>query len=154
MPVCCFGLRLVVEVPDMEETAVCAFPLQGDMQLPVRGGDESPVFLEPGAYHGQCRGLHPPDGTVRSAGDDGQGPAGVHAHQPVRLRAAVGGGIQAVVFRAVLQFLQTFPYGLVGQRGNPQAAERFLAVQEGIYPAEDKFPFTLITTLDKRDYPK
>ena len=154
MPVCCFGLRLVVEVPDMEETAVCAFPLQGDMQLPVRGGDESPVFLEPGAYHGQCRGLHPPDGTVRSAGGYGQGTAGVHAHQPVRLGAAVRCGVQAVVFGTVFQFLQPFPYGLVSKRGNPQASERFRAAQKVVYPAEDKFPFTIITTLDNRDYPK
>ena len=63
-------------------------------------------------------------------------------HQPVCLRAAVGGGIQAVVFRAVLQFLQTFSYGLVSKRGDPQASERFRAAQKVVYPAEDKFPFT------------
>ena len=154
MPVFCFRPRLAVEVPDMEETAVCAFPLQGDMQLPVRGGDESPVFLEPGAYHGQCRGLHPPDGTVRSAGGYGQGTAGVHAHQPVRLGAAVRCGVQAVVFGTVFQFLQPFPYGLVGERGDPQPSERLGTAQVVIYPAEDKFAFAFITTLDNRDYPK
>ena len=65
-------------------------------------------------------------------------------HQPVCLRAAVGGGIQAVVFRAVLQFLQTFSYGLVSKRGDPQASERFRAAQKVVYPAEDKFPFAII----------
>lgn len=111
------------------------------MQLPVWCGYETAVLPVAAAYHGERRSLHPSDRVVGRAGDDGQGTAGVHAHQPVRLRAAVRCGVQAVVFRAVLQFLQTFPYGLVGQRGDPQAAERFLAVQEGIYPAEDKFPF-------------
>lgn len=112
------------------------------MQLPVWCGYETAVLPVAAAYHGERRSLHPSDRVVGRAGDDGQGTAGVHAYQPVRLRAAVGGGIQAVVFRAVLQFLQPFPYGLVSKRGNPQAAERFRTFQEGVYPAEDKFPLT------------
>lgn len=124
------------------------------MQLPVWCGYETAVLPVAAAYHGERRSLHPSDRVVGRAGDDGQGTAGVHAHQPVRLRAAVGGGIQAVVFRAVLQFLQPFPYGLVSKRGNPQASERFRAAQKVVYPAEDKFPFAVITTLDNRDYPK
>ena len=74
--------------------------------------------------------------AVRGAGGYGQGTAGVHAHQPVRLGAAVGGGIQAVIRRTVLQFLQTFPYGLVGERGDPQPSERFRTAQVVVYPAE------------------
>ena len=111
------------------------------MQLPVWCGYETAVLPVAAAYHGERRSLHPSDRVVGRAGDDGQGTAGVHAHQPVRLRAAVGGGIQAVVFRAVLQFLQPFPYGLVSKRGNPQASEWFRAAQKVVYPAEDKFPF-------------
>ena len=112
------------------------------MQLPVWCGYETAVLPVAAAYHGERRSLHPSDRVVGRAGNDGQGTAGVHAHQPVCLRAAVGGGIQAVVFRAVLQFLQTFSYGLVSKRGDPQASERFRAAQKVVYPAEDKFPFT------------
>ena len=153
-PVCGFGLRLVAEVPGMEETAVRLPAVQRDVELPVRYGHEFPVLPEPGAYHGQRRGLHPPDGTVRGAGGYGQRTAGVHAHQPVRLGAAVGGGIQAVVFGTLLQFLQALPYGLVGERGDPQPPERFRTAQVVVYPAEDQLALTLITTLDNRDYPK
>ena len=85
----------------MEETTVRLSSVQRDMELPVRDGHEFPVLPEPGAYHGQRRGLYPPDGMVRGAGGNG------------RLGAAVGGGIQTVVCRTVLQFLQPFPYGLV-----------------------------------------
>ena len=153
-PVCGFRFRLVLEVPDVEEAAVRFPAVQRDVELPIRRGYKFPVFLEPCAYHGQRRGLHPPDGTVRGAGGYGQGTAGVHAHQPVRLGAAVGGGIQAVVFGTLLQFLQTLPYGLVGERGDPQPPERFRTAQVVVYPAEDQLALAIITTLDNRDYPK
>ena len=134
------SLLSVTEVRRVEEAAVRIPVLQGDVQLPVRCGDKTPVLPVAAAYYGERWRLYPSDGVVGRAGDDGQGTARVHAHQPVGLRAAVGGGIQAVVLRTVFQFLQPFPYGLVGQRGDPQAAERFRTLQKGVYPAEDKFP--------------
>ena len=100
-------------------------PFQREVQLPVRGGDEIPVLLEAGTDHGERRGLYTSYGVVRRAGGYRQGTARVHAHQPVRLCPAVGGGIQAVVVAAVPEVRQTLADGLVGERGDPQAFERF-----------------------------
>ena len=126
----------------MDEHAVRVLPFQREVQLPVRGGDEAPVLLEAGADHGECRGLHTPDGAVRRAGGCRQRTARVQADEPVRLCPAVGGGIQAVVAAALPQVRHAFTDGLVGKRGDPQAFERLGIAQVGIYPAEDKLPFT------------
>ena len=138
--VCRFCRSLVLELFRVEEHAVRVLPFQGEVQLPVRGGYETPVLLEAGADHGECRGLHAPDGVVRRAGGYRQRAAGVHAHQPVRLCPAVGGGIQAVVIPAVPEVRHALADGLGGERGDPQALERFGVAQVGIDPAEDKLP--------------
>ena len=111
------------------------------MQLPIWGGNEVAVLLEACAYHGECRGLHSADGIVSRAGSYRQRAAGVHAHQPVRLRPAVRGGIEAVVVAAVPEVFHPFADGFVRQRGNPQALERLCVAQIVIYPTEDEFSF-------------
>ena len=125
----------------MDELAVRLSLLQRDVQLPVGCGDKAAVLLEACAYHGEGRGLYPPDGTVCRAGSYRQRTAGVHAHQPVRLRPAVRGGIEAVVVAAVPEVCHPFSDGLVRQRGNPQALERLGVAQIVIYPTEDEFSF-------------
>ena len=123
-PICCPGRFLVLELFRVDKLAVRISLLQRDMQLPVWGGNEVAVLLEACAYHGECRGLHPADGIVSRAGSYRQRTAGVHAHQPVRLRPAVRGGIEAVVVAAVPEVFHPFADGFVCQRGNPQALER------------------------------
>ena len=124
-PVCRLCRILFLELFRVDEHAVRVLPFQREVQLPVRGRDEIPVLLEAGTYHGERRGLYTSYGVVRRAGSYRQRAARVHAHQPVRLCPAVGGGIQAVVVAAVPEVRQTLADGLVGERGDPQAFERF-----------------------------
>ncbi len=110
------------------------------MQLPVWSGDEVPVFLEACAYHGERGSLHTAYGVVRRSGGCRQGAARVHAHQPVGLRTAVGGGIEAVVSASLPEVRHALADGLVGKRGDPQPSEGLGIAQIRIYPPEDKFP--------------
>ena len=110
------------------------------MQLPVWCGYETAVLPVAAAYHGERRSLHPSDRVVGRAGNDGQGTAGVHAHQPVGLRTAVGGGIEAVVSASLPEVRHALADGLVGKRGDPQPSEGLGIAQIRIYPPEDKFP--------------
>ena len=140
--VCRFRRFLVPEVLRMDEQPVRLSLLQRDMKLPVWCGDEVAVLLEARAYHGEGRGLYPSDGVVRRTGDCRQRAAGVHAHQPVRLRPAVRGRIEAVVFISFPEVCHPLSDGLIGKRGEPQAFERLGTAQVGIYPPEDEFPLT------------
>ncbi len=118
----------------------CTSSFQRDMQLPVWSGDEVPVFLEACAYHGERGSLHTAYGVVRRSGGCRQGAARVHAHQPVGLRTAVGGGIEAVVSASLPEVRHALADGLVGKRGDPQPSEGLGIAQIRIYPPEDKFP--------------
>ncbi len=123
--VCRFRRFLIPEVLRMDEQPVRLSLLQRDMKLPVWCGDEVAVLLEARAYHGEGRGLYPSDGVVRRTGGCRQRAAGVHAHQPVRLRPAVRSRIEAVVFVSFPEARHPLSDGLVGKRGDPQAFERF-----------------------------
>ena len=141
-PVCRLCRSLLLELLRVDELPVRLSLLQRDVQLPIGSGNEVAVLLEACAYHGECRGLYPPDGVVRRTGGYRQRAAGIHAHQPVRLCPAVRCGIETVITASVLEVCHAFADGLVRERGDPQPSERLGITQIGIYPPEDKFPFT------------
>ena len=138
--VCRFRHILVLELLRVDELPVPVVPFQHYMQLPVWCGDEVAVLLEACAYHGKGRCLYPSDGVVHRTGGCRQCAAGIHAHQPIRLRPAVRGCIQAVISGSFLEACHSLTDGLVGKRGDPQPFERLGTAQIRIYPPEDEFP--------------
>ena len=140
--VCRFRHILVLELLRVDELPVPVVPFQHYMQLPVWCGDEVTVLLEACAYHGKGRCLYPSDGVVHRTGGCRQCAAGIHAHQPIRLRPAVRGCIQAVISGSFLEACHSLTDGLVGKRGDPQPFERLGTAQIRIYPPEDEFPLT------------
>ena len=135
------GLRFLRDILHMAELPEIVPFFEGHGELPVIGRHELPVFLETGTNHGECRGLHPSERLVERAGGYRKCLARVDAHQPVRLCPAVGGMVEAVVFRSLFQFGEPFADGFVRERGDPEPAERFRVPQVGIDVPEYKFAF-------------
>ena len=86
----------------------------------------------------QGRRLHASDGKERVVAQC-KGAGGVHAHQPVRLGAALGGSEKTVVLVARLNLPETLGNGLVGHGGDPQAVEGLAAASLRVDIAEDQF---------------
>ena len=94
-------------------------------------------FLAPLHQDGQGRGLHPAHGQERIVAQ-GEGPGGVHAHQPVGLGAALGGAVQPVVLFPGLNGAEALGDGFVGHGGNPQPGDGLVAAAFLIDVAEDQ----------------
>ena len=88
--------------------------------------------------YSQGRRLHAADGQKRVE-TQGKRSAGVHAHQPVRLRPAGSAAVQAVVFLGGLQGSKALFDGLVCHGGDPQPVHGLFAFGLGINEAEDQF---------------
>ena len=86
---------------------------------------------------GQRGRLHPADGQQRVE-PQGKRPAGVHAHQPVRLGAAGGAAVQAIVFLGGLERGEALLDGLVGHGGNPQPVHGLFALGLVVDQPEDE----------------
>ena len=113
-------------------------------QFPKRFRLESADFVVPlddQRQHRRLDAAHAPQDAV-GAEPDGVVPRAVHAHDPVRFAAALGRRVQVVVFAAGLQLPERLADRAVGQRTEPQPADRLpLAAGHRQDVAEDQFPF-------------
>ena len=124
------------------------------MELPEGFGRETAVLPVAFTHHRQRGCLHPSDGIRAVSGGDGECLRAVDAHEPVRFAPRFGGKIEVVVFAARFKVAQSLADSLVGKRAYPEADERGGASGVMVEVAENKLTLTIITTLDKRDYPK
>ena len=130
-------LQAVVRLPLLREPHTLIVPevcRQHREGLWLEGLDLLTAFNQ----KGQGRGLDASHGEQHAVAQ-GEGPAGVHAHKPVRLAAAPGRSVQPVVFLSRLDRPEALPDGLVGHRVDPQAVHRLFAPGHGIDVAEDQF---------------
>ena len=124
------------------------------MELPEGFGRETAVFPVTFTHHSQCGGLHTSDGVCAVSGGDGECLRAVDAHEPVGFAPCFGSKVEVVVLVARFKVSQALPDGLVGKRAYPKADERGGTSDIVVEVSEDKLSFTIITTLDNRDYPK
>ena len=124
------------------------------MELPERFHRETAVFPIASAHHRQRGCLHPSDGICAVSGCDGECLRAVDAHKPVGFAPCFGGKVEVVVFVARFEVTQPLADSLIGERTYPEAHERRGTSDIMVEVSEDKLTFTLITTLNKRDYPK
>ena len=89
---------------------------------------------------GQRGRLHPADGQQHVI-TQGEGTAGVHAHQPIGLGAADGAFAQPFVLAVGLELGKALANGLVRHRGDPQPVHRLFALGLLINIVEDQFAF-------------
>ena len=68
----------------------------------------------------------------------GKQAGGVDAHQPVRLAAAEGGGVEVVVLRAVAEIVKAIKDRRILHGGDPEPLYALAAVVEIIRRAEDQ----------------
>ena len=87
---------------------------------------------------GQGRRLNAPHGQQRIV-LQGKGAAGVHADQPVRLRAAQRAAVQAVIMRGGHKRVKALADRGIGQGADPQPLYRLGTPGMLIYQAEDQF---------------
>ena len=69
----------------------------------------------------------------------GKQPRCIDAHQPVRLGAAKGGGVQIVILRAGAQMLKSVPDGIILHGGQPQPLYRLPAACHFVHIVKDGF---------------
>ena len=124
------------------------------MELPERFHRETAILPVTCAYHRQRGCLHPSDGICTVSGSDGECLRAVDAHKPVGFAPCFGGKIEVVILASRFEVAQSLADSLVGERAYPQAYERRGTSDIMVEVSEDKLTFAIITTLDKRDYPK
>ncbi|ERI89121.1 hypothetical protein HMPREF1981_00056 [Bacteroides pyogenes F0041] len=110
------------------------------MDFPKRYGPEIPVLDIAAANHRQSRCLYSTQGVSASTGD-GEGAAGIDTDKPVGFTASLAREIKAVVLPAVSRTGQSLTDSLIGEGADPQAVERFAAIQISIDQAEDQLAF-------------
>ena len=111
---------------------------EGSRQGAETFGLESGDLLMALDQNGQGRGLHPAHGK-QGVIAQGEGPGGVHPHQPVRLGAAHGAAVQPVIVRAGAYVPEALLNGFVGHGADPQAGDGLAAAAFLINIAEDQF---------------
>ena len=120
---------------------VFPFAFHGKVELPEGFWRKASVFPIAGADHRQRGCLHTTDGVGAPTGGKAECLRAVDAHKPVSFAAGTGGKVEVVVVCSITQVIESLADGLVGQRADPQAVERRVAVDVLVEIAEDKFAF-------------
>ena len=89
-------------------------------------------------YQQGQRGRHDPADIQLGLVGHTEKPAGVDAHQPVRLGTAKGTLVQGIVILTGGQVREPFSNGTVLHGGNPQPRHRLLTVGQVVHRAEDQ----------------
>ena len=89
---------------------------------------------------GQRWGEHPAHVQRLSLVKRGKQPGAVNAHQPIRLGAAQGGGIEVVVIGAVQQVFKPLADGGLLHGGDPQPLHRLGTAAQVVDQSEDQLP--------------
>ena len=118
---------------------VFPFVFHGKMELPKGFGRKASVLPIAGADHRQRGRLHTTDGVGAPTGGKAERLRAVDAHEPVGFAAGTGGKVEVVVVCSITQVIESLADGLVGQRADPQAVERRVAVDVLVEIAEDEF---------------
>src|SRR4051794_2157257 len=122
--------------------AARALGLEGGVDQPVLLGLEGADLLLAARDDGQRRRLHAPerDGAVeRGAQPDGGRARGVHADDPVGLRARLRRVAQLAEVRLVAQLAEGVAHRLIGHRVQPQALDGLLRLHVLVDVGEDQF---------------
>ena len=115
------------------------FAFHGKVELPEGFGRKASVFPIAGADHRQRGCLYATDGVGAPTGGKAERLRAVDAHEPVGFAAGTGGKVEVVVVCSITQVIESLADGLVGQRADPQAVERRVAVDVLVEIAEDEF---------------
>ena len=115
------------------------FAFHGKMELPEGFGRKASVLPIAGADHRQRGCLYATDGVGAPTGGKAERLRAVDAHEPVGFAAGTGGKVEVVVVCSITQVIESLADGLVGQRADPQAVERRVAVDVLVEIAEDEF---------------
>ena len=118
---------------------VFPFVFHGKMELPEGFGRKASVLPIAGADHRQRGRLHTTDGVGAPTGGKAERLCAIDAHEPVGFAAGTGGKVEVVVVCSITQVIESLADGLVGQRADPQAVERRVAVDVLVEIAEDEF---------------
>ena len=110
-------------------------------KFPIRNGRKITILYVPTADHSECRGLYPSQ-RVTAFASDGQGTAGIDAHEPVGFASRLSGVIEIVIRTSCFEMSKPITDGFVRKRGNPKSFKRLVAVQMVIDIAKDKFTFS------------
>ena len=114
---------------------------EGSVDQPVGLGDECLDLLLAARDDRQRRRLHAPerDGAVEGAAQaDGRRAGGVHADDPVGLRARAGGLLEALELLGRAQLPERLLHRRVGHRFQPQPFDRLLAFGLLVQVGEDQ----------------
>ena len=125
------------------------FAFHGKVELPECFWRKASVFPIAGADHRQRGCLYTTDGVGAPTGGEAERLCAVDAHEPVSFTAGAGGKVEVVVVCSIAQVIESLADGLVGQRADPQAVERRVAVDVLVEIAEDKF--TLASGIGRHD---
>ena len=120
---------------------VFPFAFHGKMELPEGFGRKASVLPIAGADHRQRGCLYATDGVGAPTGGKAERLRAVDAHEPVSFTAGTGGKVEVVVISSIAQVIESLADGLVGQRTDPQAVERRVAIDVLVEIAEDEFAF-------------
>ena len=118
---------------------VFPFAFHGKVELPECFRLKTSVLPIAGADHRQRGRLYATDGVGAPTGGKAERLRAVDAHEPVSFTAGTGGKVEVVVVRPIVQVIESLADGLIGQRADPQAVERCVAVDVLVEIAEDEF---------------